>query len=317
MILVLTNENDRTADRVIAELRRRVHPVCRFDLSDFPCRLSVTGHFDSGAGWLGTIRTEDGLIELGDVKAIYYRRPTAFSFPDGIAGSDLVFATAEARRGLGGLLLSVPVRWVNHPSKVADAEFKPIQLTVAAQCGLAVPRTVLTNEPQVAREFFRSSDSTILYKPLSAANIVTPHGVALVFTSRIRVDDINDDDFSVTMNLIQEWVPKRFDSRVTVFGDRVFGVAIHAETADAQLDWRIDYSALRYEPVTVPESIADATVAYLERFGLLYGAFDFAVTDDEWYFLECNANGQYGWIEAETGLPMTEALVDLLTCEDT
>src|SRR5262249_24312219 len=138
-----------------------------------------------------------------------------------------------------------------------------------------------------------------------------------VFTSRIRVGDINDADFSVTMNLIQEWVPKRFDSRVTVFGDRVFGVAIHAETADAHLDWRIDYSALTYEPIAVPGSIAGATVAYLERFGLLYGAVDFAVTDDEWYFLECNANGQYGWIEAETGLPMTEALVDLLTCENT
>jgi hypothetical protein len=48
---------------------------------------------------------------------------------------------------------------------------------------------------------------------------------------------------------------------------------------------------------------------------LLYGAFDFAVAGEDWYFLECNANGQYGWIEAETGLPMTASLAELLTCE--
>ncbi|MGH3889570.1 MAG: hypothetical protein ACRDYA_24270 [Egibacteraceae bacterium] len=28
--------------------------------------------------------------------------------------------------------------------------------------------------------------------------------------------------------------------------------------------------------------------------------------------LECNANGQFGWLEAETGLPITAAMADLL-----
>ena len=276
MILVLTNENDRTADRVVTELRRRRNPVCRFDLADFPSCLSLTGHFDCGVGWLGTIRTKGGVIELGDVDAIYYRRPTTFSFPADIVGSDLVFATAEARRGFGGLLLSAPVRWINHPSKVADAEFKPLQLAVANQCGFAVPRTVVTNEAQVAREFFGSTASAVVYKPLSAANIATPDGVALVFTSRVCVEDIEDGDFSVTMNLIQEWVPKRFDARVTVFGDRVFGVAIHGLTADAHLDWRIDYSALRYEQVAVPEFVAKAAVAYLNRLVTFVRGFGFS-----------------------------------------
>jgi hypothetical protein len=30
----------------------------------------------------------------------------------------------------------------------------------------------------------------------------------------------------------------------------------------------------------------------MDYFGLMYGAFGFAVTDDCWYFLECNANGR-------------------------
>lgn len=315
MILVLTSANDRTADRVVAEIQRRGRAVSRFDLADFPRSVSVTAQLGDGLDWCGSMTTEGGPISLADLQAVYYRRPTRFVFPGEISESDLAFATAEARRGLGGLLLAVPCRWVNNPSNVADAEFKPFQLAAAAACGLAVPRTLLTNDPDQARDFCSTLRRGAVYKPLSAANIVTGDEVALVFTSRVSVSDLADGDVSLTMNLFQEWIPKRFDARVTVFGDQVFGVAIHAGSPDAHLDWRIDYPSLSYETIAVPPVVADAVLAYLRRLGLLYGAFDFAVTDDQWYFLECNANGQYGWLEAETGLPMTAALVDLLTGE--
>lgn len=99
---------------------------------------------------------------------------------------------------------------------------------------------------------------------------------------------------------------------MTVVGQRLFGVAIHAASSDAYVDWRADYSSLSYEPVDLPVRVSNGILAYMKRFDLLYGAFDFAVTDDHWYFLECNANGQFGWLEAETGLPVTAAMADLL-----
>ncbi|MGH3875168.1 MAG: hypothetical protein ACRDSR_27335 [Pseudonocardiaceae bacterium] len=110
----------------------------------------------------------------------------------------------------------------------------------------------------------------------------------------------------------KEWVPKRYDARVTVVGDRLFGVAIHAASSDAYVDWRTDYASLSYEPIDLPTRVVSGISAYMKHFDLLYAAFDFAVTDDCWYFLECNANGQFGWIEAETGLPITAAIADLL-----
>ncbi|MGQ0773908.1 MAG: hypothetical protein ACT4NY_05740 [Pseudonocardiales bacterium] len=195
---------------------------------------------------------------------------------------------------------------------MADAEFKPTQLYVAAGCGLTTPRTLLTSDPDQARVFCRTADEGIVYKPLSAANIVTGDDVQLVFTSKISAADFDDVDLSLTMNLFQEWVPKRYDARVTVVGQRLFAVAIHAASPDAYVDWRTDYASLSYEPIDLPVDVANGIWAYMKRFDLLYGGFDFAVTDDRWYFLECNANGQFGWLEAETGLPITAAMADLL-----
>jgi glutathione synthase/RimK-type ligase-like ATP-grasp enzyme len=107
-------------------------------------------------------------------------------------------------------------------------------------------------------------------------------------------------------------VPKRYDARVTVVDQRIFGVAIRTSSPDTRLDWRIDYSSLRYEPVELPACVSSGILSYMNSFGLLYGASDFAVTYDDWYFLECNANSQFGWIEAETGLPITATVADLL-----
>jgi hypothetical protein len=63
----------------------------------------------------------------------------------------------------------------------------------------------------------------------------------------------------------------------------------------------------------VPGPLAAKCRAYLARFGLLFGAFDLGLTaDGSLDFYECNSAEQWHWLEAETGLPMTAALADLL-----
>ncbi|WP_236075814.1 hypothetical protein [Streptomyces coffeae] len=39
------------------------------------------------------------------------------------------------------------------PWQAADAEYKPLQLRVAAEAGLRVPRTLITNDPKAAHDF--------------------------------------------------------------------------------------------------------------------------------------------------------------------
>ncbi|URN12290.1 methyltransferase domain-containing protein [Streptomyces radiopugnans] len=44
------------------------------------------------------------------------------------------------------------------------------------------------------------------------------------------------------------------------------------------MDWRADYDALSYEPVSVPEPVAESVRRFMDHYHLNYGAFDFAVT---------------------------------------
>ncbi|MCW2919736.1 MAG: hypothetical protein JWN52_7804 [Actinomycetia bacterium] len=50
-------------------------------------------------------------------------------------------------------------------------------------------------------------------------------------------------------------------------------------------------------PVDVPEQIAKAMYEYLDRLGLVFGCFDFAVDKGrQWHWIECNPNGQWGFL---------------------
>lgn len=98
-----------------------------------------------------------------------------------------------------------------------------------------------------------------------------------------------------------------------MIGERQFGFAIHADSEVAYVDFRADYEALRYEPIEVPPHVGEGITRFMAEMGLVYGALDFVVGPDETFtFLEANPGGQFGFLEAHTGAPLTGTLAGLL-----
>lgn len=117
-VLVLTRPNDGTAGGVVVELERRGVTVVRGDVGDFPLEANLVASLADHNEWQGSLSISGKSVPLSDISAIYYRRPTGFRLPDHLSPEQQRFAKGEARRGLGGLLLTLPVRWVSHPSRV-------------------------------------------------------------------------------------------------------------------------------------------------------------------------------------------------------
>ncbi|WP_055491384.1 ATP-grasp ribosomal peptide maturase [Streptomyces sp. TP-A0356] len=305
-VLVVTNLDDPTADVVISELHDRGVPVVRFDSGDFPHALSVAATITSN-GVEGTLSTPTRTADLSRVRSLYYRRPSGFTYPH-LNEQDARFALTQARYGLGGVLASLPgCVYVNHPHRIGDAEFKPSGLAAAASAGFRIPPTIVTSEPDAARAFIKQHGPTI-YKPLSAPLYRIDGVSCTVKVAEVAADDI-DEAVAGTAHLFQRLVEKTADVRVTVVGDQVFAVRIDSDL----LDWRTDYSQLRYSVAVPPPGITEALHAYMAHFGLVFGAFDFAIDrQGRWWFLECNPSGQWYWLEPETGLPMLAAMADLL-----
>lgn len=313
-VVIFAEKADTPVDAVVRELTVRDVPVFRVDTSWFPRELVLEALLESAGRWTGILRTKHRTVDLGAIRSIWYRGPGAFSFAEGMTDVELAYAHREARLGLGGVLASLDVLWVNHPNRSADSVYKPFQLAVAARCGLTTAATVITNSPDAVRRFATGSPTGAVRKSLGPNTVTEGSKLTVAFTHRLTSTDLVDlSGVDATATQAQHWVNKIHEARVVVVGERMFTILIRAGSEASQVDWRADYPALSYEWVDTPPEIEKGLRGYMIKMGLRYAAVDFAIdVDERWVFLESNSSGQYFWLEANTGAPITHALVDLL-----
>lgn len=153
--------------------------------------------------------------------------------------------------------------------------------------------------------------------------------VKVVYTGNVERDGIKQglsskkvsrDQLSELCDLVknapvqlQDYVEKAFELRITVVGTRVFAVKIDSQLNEAtKVDWRRFTAMNPHSAFRIPAKVADFCRTFIKEQRLVYGAMDFIVdTTGEYVFLENNSSGQYLWLEKETSVPITEALVDL------
>jgi glutathione synthase/RimK-type ligase-like ATP-grasp enzyme len=211
------------------------------------------------------------------------------------------------------VLSSLPVTWMHHPDVYRASAHKPGQLVTASACGLRVPRTIITNSLERARMWAKGLHGPLIVKPVGAATIPIPGRAPTILPTRRFESSELDDSLELTAHMLQEWIPKAHEVRLTAVGKDLFPVAIHAGSTAAEIDWRADYDALTYESVEVPPDVAAGVFRFMEHYGLNYGAFDFAVTPEgQWVFFECNPAGQWQFVAQTTNMPIARAHAKLL-----
>jgi ATP-grasp ribosomal peptide maturase len=294
-------------------LNQRGIPVYRVDPGDLPGRLTVTGEL-SPTGFGTTLQLPERTLDLAEVCCAWYRRPTVFRLPPDLSDGDRRWATAEARAALGGLIQLTP-RWLNHPSAIGRAEYKPLQLDTARRLGLDVPATLITNDPQRAAEFAAEHGGSVMYKPLASPLLTDPDDAsAIVYTTPVTVDQVAGAGVRITPHLFQQRIPKDHELRITYVDGTCHTARIDVDSPRAAEDWRADRDHVRYRPADLPADIAASVGALVEALDLRYAAIDMIVDPGgRYWLLEVNPNGQFGFIEHATGIPLSAAIAGALT----
>ncbi|MDD4762036.1 MAG: hypothetical protein PHZ25_03390 [Candidatus Pacebacteria bacterium] len=319
-ILIITNSTDESVDSVISILAERKEMFFRFDTDFFPMKIFLKTEIN-GLSISGFIKKEDEVVRLEDIKSVWYRRPTKPVLPDNFHSGYVNFIQDESMTMLWSLWTSLDALFVNPPlfgSKLLEHN-KLHQLKTAKKIGISVPDTIITNDPDELIYFSESHGGCIAIKLLKS-NVFVKEGEVenlFVFTNLVTTEEIRKKRTSIAISPIfaQEYIKKKLELRITVVGKKIFSCAIHSQNSEkTKHDWRrYDFNNVKHEPYLLPKEAEEKILILMKEWNLNFGAIDMIITpEDKYVFLEINPNGQFGWIEEITKMPISEALADLL-----
>jgi glutathione synthase/RimK-type ligase-like ATP-grasp enzyme len=251
-------------------------------------------------------------LELEKIKAAWYRRPNMFRVDQTDHARQMLLDT-ERRTMVRTLWQLIPSHtWLNDSINMRHAEDKIVQLLTAQTIGFHIPMTIVTNRWEPILESLPDDLALKMHRGL----LYQGRDMQVMYTQHLQ----NSKSTLPThknpfRGYWQPFIVKAREWRVTIVGDQVFSAAIYT-TGKAGTDWRVpvdDNGTVQYRKETFPVGEAQKCIAYLRYFNLRYGAFDF-IEDNKGriIFLECNTNGQYGWLEDELGLPISQAIAEEL-----
>ncbi|GAA3094400.1 MvdC/MvdD family ATP grasp protein [Streptosporangium carneum] len=321
MILILSEPGDDTVRYVLPYLERRGVAVLWWDPATFPANSTATVHF-SADGRRKLLRVDDDLHDLGEVTAVWERRPGKPVIPSEVTDpTHRQHAAWTCGDFVMGMIESLRARRLPGPrGAVQLADNKLVNLARAADLGFVVPETTVTNDPAELVPAWERARGRLIGKT------ALPYGFQLdgedhgLFTSPIHRRHLaGRQRLRYEPMILQPNVDKAVELRVTVVGDRVFAAEIDSQASrTTSQDWRhYDDQTVRYATHDMPVAEQARCLELVRSFGLNYGALDFIVTPDGRYvFLEINPNGQWGWIEELTGLHIAEAIAEWLTADE-
>jgi len=320
-VLIITNDHDEHADAVVGELTRREVPVFRFHPAEFPGACCVSIEIEDGRVQ-GELRAGGRRVAFDDICGAWYRRSGNLyeSEPRLSITSEKLdnYVKIQSQGALSALCNTLQALWVSHPPTLRRAEVKALQLVQASRAGLAIPHTLISNDPEWATTFVEAlGDTDCAIKPLLAVGATDEQGGFRMPLTAMLPRGHSLASVAHAPTILQPYVDKAFELRVVVIGGRIF-----AAKMDTQADEKSRIDSRGGDPAQeifeLPDEVQASLHRLMDSFGLNFASLDMIVTPDgDFVFLELNPNGQWLWLELELGLPLVATMADLLTSRHT
>lgn len=315
MILVLTDQFDVHADKVISYIERKNVQYFRLNLDVES--LKKTKVFFNGLYWYISQNAME--ISTEDVECVWLRRAfvelTLEEMND--QTTDFKIWKNEWNKTLNGLYLNLKNKvWLNPIDKSYKGENKYLQAALAKEIGFQMPNTIISNNKRDLIDFAKRYNK-VVFKLMAQDFYPTNNGEYRgLYVNIINCEDLEKfKDQDENPIVLQEYIDKAFEVRYTVVDSKHFACKIDSQSSKkTSVDWRrYDIPNTPHYQIEPPSFIVKKVNLLMKRIGINYGALDFIVTNNgEWFFLEINCLGQWLWIEDLTGMPISQEISEWL-----
>jgi hypothetical protein len=301
-LLVITNSDDATADYLCGKFRDCSCSLLRIDTDKITSSVSVEYKND-----LEFLIVDGAQYPASCFENVWFRRPKPIAIDPGLPVEDAKHISNEWKEAIEGFLAHIPLeRWMNHPSRNANASHKIEQLTRAKQFGFVIPPTLVTQNTSEAKAFFEACKKQLIIKPLASGYIErdSPSKDSIIYTSLVPENLFSKmDPIQKAPILLQKCVERIYDVRVNVVDHEICAVALKSPDTGNVVDVRRNnMDGIEYQKIELPSAVGKSVREFCRSYGLRFSAMDLILTtDNEWVFLENNPNGQWAWLDIAGG----------------
>jgi hypothetical protein len=318
-IFILTDAIDPHVDSVLPLLSD--HKILRVNTDRYGIEWVVEQH-DEQLVYID-LSTERTWV---DFDSVWLRRNIALSKFNPVTGyspSVNQFLTNQNYTVARGAILGIRCPRIMNPWHVsAYMNSKFNHLKAFKDSGIKIPKSLITNNAQKAIAFAKKLGSPIALKQVFSDVIIENDEKTLKYqlTQKILQEDLYKiDPIGPSPMCFQEYVEKKFEYRVTIVGDEIYACRIHSQDAKKEgtkHDWRdYDLANTPHYACTLNTDIERKLLTLAKNCRMNYVAIDLIETPSgEFYGLDINPLGQFQWIEDLTGLPISKAIANWLSC---
>jgi|SRR5215831_2567824 len=197
-------------------------------------------------------------------------------------------------------------RVVNKVAPMTSNFSKPFQAQLIRKYGFEVPKTLITNDPELVREF-RAKHKQVIYKSISGVRSI--------------VQTLTDADLSRLENI--RWCPTQFQAfvegtnvRVHTIGKQLFATAISSEATDYRYAARQKGAPADLREVDLDDELSEMCLKLSEGLGLAFAGIDLKITPEHHvYCFEVNPSPAFSYYQSNTGQPIADAVAAYLAGE--
>ncbi|HVG33985.1 MAG TPA: MvdC family ATP-grasp ribosomal peptide maturase [Pyrinomonadaceae bacterium] len=316
-VLLLTHSADFYTIELVAEaLARRGARTFRFDTDRFPSTVKLSARAGDGSA-VHLITDAGAQVSSAEISAVWLRKLWTPQLDADLDERYREMCVRESVAALEGFLDALyDARWVNEIERERAAGNKLRQLRLAAQAGLRIPRSLVTNDPAAVRQFYDETEGQMVAKLLRPLTVSMNADSLFVYTSRVGEEDLdNAETLRHSPMVFQELIPKAFELRIAWVAGEAFTGALYASgTARGQTDWRrAAPQECRWQKGELPVEVFRGLQLLMTELNLVFGAIDLICTPaGEYVFLEVNPGGEWGMLERDLGLPIADRIARAL-----
>jgi glutathione synthase/RimK-type ligase-like ATP-grasp enzyme len=196
-----------------------------------------------------------------------------------------------------------PALVINRCAPMATNGSKPYQAQLIREQGFLTPETLITNDPELVRNF-RARHGRVIYKSISAVRSI--------------VQELSDEDDARLERI--RWCPTQFqvfvdgtNLRVHTIGNEAFATAIRSEATDYRYAKRQAGEAAELREVELSKELEQQCLSLAHSLGLEFAGIDLKITpEDEVYCFEVNPSPAFSYYEGNTGQAISAAVARCL-----